>query len=654
MSIKSFSNLLAARHRRLVLASGLFDAEWYKLAYPYVVRDQLDPLGHFLQHGRKHRLSPSRGFDTGRYLDQHAGARVSRLNPLVHYLKYGRARGLEIHPAPPSEADRVIASGLFDAAWYLKQYPDVAAASYPPLLHYMVHGALEGRSPGPGFNAEWYLTRYPDIAGLNPLIHFIDHGREEGRIPTQPARALEVARETLAGVEDLDPELYGTDYFADAGRLDVRDGHRDSRVGRAFERIVEELAAAPRFIVFLPWLIHGGADLVACHAVRAMAETHGPASVLVVLADHDREEAPHLLPEGVPRVSFSRIDPALSQAERTELVGLLVRSLQPGAVLNVNSQACWEAIRRGGRKLRHFTRLFAMLFCPDFSPLDRRRSGYADLYLRHCLPFLSGVYFDNASYIGEVTRQFGIPPELQERLVVLRQPAPRPAKTARRKREAGKPLRVLWASRITPQKNIDLLIRIAEAAPQIEFHIWGRGSHALEGRLEDLAARRANVHFHGPFERFDALPLAEYDAFLYTSQWDGIPNVLLESAAAGLPIVATKVGGIGELVDPGTGWAIAATDDPAPYVKALRVIGKDPEEAARRGAAMRARLSENHDWTRYRERLALEPHTIGGLLHGAGVDHGGAERPSRGNAGEAVPGKPEARGGARRKRRAAG
>lgn len=624
-------------HRHSVSSSDLFDAGWYKLAHPYVVRDRVDPLTHFLKHGRKHRLSPSRAFDTARYLDQHSEARASHLNPLVHYLRYGREQGLEIHPAPPSDADRIVSSGLFDAQWYLERYPDIAAANYPALLHYMVHGALEGRSPGPGFDAEWYLTRNPDVVGLNPLVHFIDHGREEGRLPSQPARALAIARQTVAGVEDLDPELYSTDYFADASRLDVRDGRSVSRVGRSFERIVAQLAVPPRFIVFLPWLIHGGADLVACHAIRAMAETYEAASVLVVLTDHDREEAPHLLPDGIAALSLSRTEPALTQAERAELVDLLIRGLQPQAVLNVNSRACWEAVRRNGRRLQHFSRLFAMLFCPDYSP-EGRRSGYADAYLRDCLPFLAGIYFDNGTYIEEVRQQFGIPAELASKLVKLRQPAPTITGSAMRGRNTDAPLRVLWASRITPQKNIDLLIQITQAAPEMEFHIWGRGSHALEGLIADLSRRCPNVAFHGPFDRFERLPLGDFDAFLYTSRWDGIPNVLLEVAAAKLPIVASHVGGIGELVDERTGWLITDAEDPAPYVAALRDVRDNPKAAAKRITAMRKRLRQNHDWRRYREILTLEPRTTGGLLNEAGIDNSGPDRTSRGIAGKTFAG----------------
>ena len=50
-------------------------------------------------------------------------------------------------------------------------------------LHYLLHGGAEGRDPGPFFSTEAYLARYPDIAAasLNPLLHYEAHGRRENR-----------------------------------------------------------------------------------------------------------------------------------------------------------------------------------------------------------------------------------------------------------------------------------------------------------------------------------------------------------------------------------------------------------------------------------------------------------------------------------------
>lgn len=613
-------------NRRRILASGLFDARWYQCAYPYIVRDRVGPLTHFLKYSYKHRLSPSRAFDAARYLDQHEEARRSGLNPLIHYLTYGRAHELEIHRAPPSEADRILESGLFNSAWYLEHHVDVAAANYSPLLHYLLYGAQEGRSPGPNFDAEWYLARYPDIVGMNPLLHYIDHGREEGRMPARPQAIIALAEETVASVEDLDPELYSVDFFENADKLAIVDGRPRHRVAQALEAIVAAIEEPPKAIVFLPWLVHGGADLEACHAVRAMTEMHGPQSVLVILTDHDKQEALHLLPKDVLCLSFSRIDHKLSHSERIELIDILVRNLLPNAILNVNSHACWEATKLHGRQLASFTRLYAMLFCPDFS-LSGRRNGYSDLYLRDCLPVLSGVYFDNRFYIEVLIEQLGIPEALRDRLVALPQPAPA-HRVGKHQGNPDRPLQVLWAGRLAPQKNVDLLIRIAEQAPQFSFHIWGRGNDTLEQQLKDLTRRCGYVHFHGPFEQFDALPLMDYDALLYTSLWDGLPNVLLEAASAELAIVSSQVGGIGELVNGKTGWLIADLHDPQPYVDALQAIAADPKLGAAQIGAMRKHLQKNHTWERYRETLARKPSATGGFLHGPSNDYGHPERPS--------------------------
>ena len=61
-----------------------------------------------------------------------------------------------------------------------------------------------------------------------------------------------------------------------------------------------------------------------------------------------------------------------------------------------------------------------------------------------------------------------------------------------------------------------------------------------------------------------SLPIANFDAFIYTSSFDGMPNIILETMACGLPVVAPDVGGIGEAVVSGkTGHLVSnmADDD---------------------------------------------------------------------------------------------
>jgi len=72
---------------------------------------------------------------------------------------------------------RILASGLFDAAWYRARYRDVAASGIDPAIHYLRHGAAEGRDPGPRFDSARYVDLHPEAAeaGTNPLLHFLDH-----------------------------------------------------------------------------------------------------------------------------------------------------------------------------------------------------------------------------------------------------------------------------------------------------------------------------------------------------------------------------------------------------------------------------------------------------------------------------------------------
>ena len=61
--------------------------------------------------------------------------------------------------------------------FYLNRYPDVYRAKYDPIIHYMNHGRMEGRSPHPYFDSAHYLANNPDVSslGIDPFLHFSDH-----------------------------------------------------------------------------------------------------------------------------------------------------------------------------------------------------------------------------------------------------------------------------------------------------------------------------------------------------------------------------------------------------------------------------------------------------------------------------------------------
>ena len=70
---------------------------------------------------------------------------------------------------------KIIKSGLFDAAFYLKSNPDVRKSDVDPLWHFINCGWKEGRDPSKDFSIKKYFSNHPEIKsnGTNPLLHYI-------------------------------------------------------------------------------------------------------------------------------------------------------------------------------------------------------------------------------------------------------------------------------------------------------------------------------------------------------------------------------------------------------------------------------------------------------------------------------------------------
>jgi glycosyltransferase involved in cell wall biosynthesis len=134
--------------------------------------------------------------------------------------------------------------------------------------------------------------------------------------------------------------------------------------------------------------------------------------------------------------------------------------------------------------------------------------------------------------------------------------------------------------------------RVGARRPDAVLLLVGRGS--LQAETQALAGSlglEGRVRFVGTREDVPEF-MTVGDGYVMSSAWEGMPMVLLEAAAAGLPIVATRVGGNQEVVQDGaTGFLVPPADDEALAAAMLRLM--DLPEAGRR--AMGAR---GHDHVR--------------------------------------------------------
>jgi len=609
----------------LLQGSKLFDRRFYLKQNPDVKKAGLDPIKHYLAYGAADGRNPSENFDGSFYLQNYRDVALVGLNPLVHFLRFGQAEGRMALPPgaiaqqgttasdtnPSAESARAIERALveqsecFSAPFYLKTYPDVAAAKIDPLDHFMDYGWREGRRPQPNFDMEWYADHCPEvlISKINPVLHYLKFGKQRGYTSGPDSEVFEIASQMIAEAALIEPSILLDDKLLQAEQLHINYSRKGTPVLRAWNKLFASLDKPFDYIVMVPWLVRGGADLVACNAIVAAIEKHGVDSTLLLLTDHDRREADHWLPPGTNVRVISDYDKSLSRSERSHIVKMLITAMRPKSVLNVNSGSLWEATVGGA--LSKVTDIYACLFCRDYLP-DGRAAGYSDTHFRDSLPHLKRVYCDNSAFLDELVLNYGVPPSLQEKMLTLHQPISRSTVNVHR---GGPTTRntVAWAGRFCAQKNIDLLIEIVEKGSDFEFEVYGYGDDDLTRKLNAAAGRLSNLRLMGPFTATSDLPFEQYNAFLFTSLWEGLPLTLADTALTGIPIVASGVGGIPELVTAETGWCIRDHEVSAPYLAALREIKDNPVIAEQKGDAMRKHVLDTHSWSQYFSTLSASP-----------------------------------------------
>jgi glycosyltransferase involved in cell wall biosynthesis len=156
------------------------------------------------------------------------------------------------------------------------------------------------------------------------------------------------------------------------------------------------------------------------------------------------------------------------------------------------------------------------------------------------------------------------------------------------------PRRIGTAAMLEQRKGIDVLLD-AYAAMQVpaELDVFGDGS--LRGELEARARSLAiDVRFHGFVDDLRQ-QLLELDAFVLPTRADNLPVAILEAMAIGLPVVATRVGGVPELVlDRETGYLVDP-DDPGELSHALDAVVADPDRHRLFGEASAARIAAHFE-----------------------------------------------------------
>jgi glycosyltransferase involved in cell wall biosynthesis len=121
-----------------------------------------------------------------------------------------------------------------------------------------------------------------------------------------------------------------------------------------------------------------------------------------------------------------------------------------------------------------------------------------------------------------------------------------------------------------------------------------------------------NIEYHGIFNKLESLPIDEFDVFLYTSRWDGMPTILLDAMMLRLPIIASNVGGVCELIEhEKTGYLVDPYDDVDAYVNCLLKINHDVEMLEPVVDRAHDLVKKRHSWQRFMDNVKKFPGYLG-------------------------------------------
>jgi glycosyltransferase involved in cell wall biosynthesis len=175
----------------------------------------------------------------------------------------------------------------------------------------------------------------------------------------------------------------------------------------------------------------------------------------------------------------------------------------------------------------------------------------------------------------------------------------------------GKGNRLVFVGRVVEQKGLAILFeamdQLAAEHPDLTLTVVGDGPHRT--RLQERAAAMGvgdRVDFIGSRSQSEVVEiLSDADIFVLPSYAEGVPVVIMEALGSGVPVVATFVGGMAELVEDGVTGFLVRPGDPSQLADRIARLVDDPDLRDRLGSAGRAKVTDEFDSRSEARRLGV-------------------------------------------------
>jgi len=401
-------------------------------------------------------------------------------------------------------------------------------------------------------------------------------------------------------LQNIEREIFFSDYLLH--NIPVYDtisvDHK--KAGSLYKIIVDKLKYDHYdYMFFAPWLIKGGADRYTINYANAIAEQRPDKKVLVVTTLPVESVWQEELADSVDFLPFGSITHEVSAEIKHRLMEHLIENAGITHLHIINSEFGYDFVRLHAQYISATNKKVIVTSFSQSVDATGRVFGYSHTHVPFVYSQTSLITSDNQAVLNMWQKDYGFDPK---KMTVHRQSIELASK-ASPATSTARPLRILWAARIAPEKAPQLVGEIGSLlGNDVHVDMYGTVDPECADAVQNLPT---NVTYRGSFDGFSTLPTQEYGALLYTSLFDGMPNTLLEAVQAGLPIVASNVGGIPELIQDGlTGLLVSNPTAATEYATALRRLIDNPDLGQKVAASAYVKLKENFSPEHYQQAVS--------------------------------------------------
>lgn len=353
------------------------------------------------------------------------------------------------------------------------------------------------------------------------------------------------------------------------------------------------------YVLFVPWIKAGGADLFAINYANTMA-TLGK-NVLVIATNDTSDDSPwkHKLAESVSFLSFGSVTRGFGLDQQYRLLEQLIENLGISTLHILNSELGYFFVRDHALYLKASDKKIIATSYSQSVDGTGYVFGFSHTHIPEVYDQLNYITTDNDAVKAMWVDEYSYDPK---KILIHHQPH-KTEEFPQLNEDRTPTHKILWAARLAPEKIPNIVSRIAEKLPE-NYSIDMYGHDSPEFPSNALKTSQ-NVHYKGAFDRPVSISINDYDLYLYTSLFDGMPNTPVEFSFTGMPIVASAVGGLPGFIG-NDGYMVENAKDADEYAKQILNVYEDYSAATKKAKRLQARaktLFSQANFTREIEEL---------------------------------------------------